>query len=413
MRPALCALAFVSFVVSASAQTTWYVDVQGTPPGTGTVSNPFVSIQQAIDSPSVVQGDTLLVLPGVYAERVNLHGKALTLSSQAGPTETWIEPAVPVGNAGYVVTLAGNFNAVSTIQGFTVSGAKCQMSSGIWARNDVARRCIISGHNGVGLTSDYDFWVERCTVVGNQLGKINFYINFIYITDSIFAHNAVDLSPGATNSHIDYTLVESGGWWGGISNISGDPKQWNPDQGDYRLGPLSPCIDAGNPAAPPDPDGSPRDLGALVYDPAHVPPTVTYCIAKLNSGGCTADIGWSGGASASASAATPFLITGQGVVPSTAGLLFYGFGRQEAPFMGGFHCVEPPTPRVGGQGSGPNSGPCSGSFSYDFNARVQSGVDPLLEPGTMVNAQFWYRDLFDPLAFFSSTSDAIEFAIVP
>jgi hypothetical protein len=413
MRSALATLTAVCLVVSASAQTTWHVDVQGTPPGTGTAEDPFVSIQQAINSPTVVTGDTLFVAPGVYAEKVNLGNKALTLRSQAGPAETWIEPVVPVGNAGFVVTLAGNPNAISTIQGFTVSGAKCATSGGIWAQNDVARRCIVSGHNGTALYSNYDFWVERCTVVGNQEGKSNFYINFMYITDSIFAHNVVDLNAGAVNTHIDYTLVESGGWWDGIGNISGDPKQWNAAQGDWWLSPLSPCIDAGYPNAPPDPDGSPRDLGALIYDPAHVPPTVTYCTAKVNSDGCTVDIGWSGGASASASAATPFLVTAQGVLPNTPGLLFYGFGRRAAPFMGGFHCVEPPTPRVGGQLSGPGSGPCTGSFAFDFNAWVQSGADPKLEPGTMVDAQWWYRDLLDPQAFFSSTSDAIEFAVAP
>jgi hypothetical protein len=410
MHSALAALAVASFALSASAQTTWYVDVNGTPPGTGTAEDPFVSIQQGVDSPAVAAGDTLLVAPGVYAEKVSLVGKPLTLVSQAGPMETWIEPVLTGANA-IVVRLAGSSSTTSTIEGFTVSGAKCLDSIGIWGQNDIVRRCIVSGHEDIGIYSNYDVWVERCTIVGNHTGKANFHINFMYVSDSLLAHNTFDMDPSGTNLHVSYSLVQAGG--AGATNLSGDPKLWNPDQGDLRLGPLSPCIDAGDPTAPPDPDGSPRDMGALTYDAAYVPPTLVYCTAKLNSDGCTVDIGWSGGVSASASAPTPFVVSAQGVLANTPGLLFYGFGRRAVPFLGGWHCVEPPTPRVGGQNSGASSGPCTGSFAFDFNAWVQSGADPKLVPGTMVDAQWWYRDLLDPQAFFSSTSDAIEFAVAP
>jgi hypothetical protein len=422
MRLPLAALA-AFLALPASAQTTWYVDVQGVPPGTGTVSDPFVSIQQAIDAPAVVAGDTLLVAPGVYAERVDAKAKHVTIRSQAGPAQTWIEPVQPDGDIGYVVVLSTSSISGSVLDGFTVSGAQCLRSVGIYGLHGTVRKCVITGHKGkatydpfagAGIFSDFDLWVERCTIVGNALGITCGYISAAYVSDSIVAHNKHDLEPSglASASTFQHSLVETKTWGAGSTNLSGDPELWNPDQGDLQLGPLSPCIDAGNPMAPPDPDGSPRDMGALTFDPAHLPPTVTYCTAKLNSDGCTLDIGWSGGASASASAATPFVVTGQGVLPNTTGLLFYGFGRRAAPFMGGFHCVEPPTPRVGGQFSG-SGGPCAGSFAFDFNAWVQSGADPLLVPGAVVDAQWWYRDPLDPLGFFSSTSDAIEFAIAP
>lgn len=421
MRSTLAALAAVSLVVSASAQTTWYVDVQGTPPGTGTQVDPFVSIQQAIDAPTVAAGDTLLVAPGVYAERVDAQAKNVTIRSQAGPAQTWIEPVMPDGDLGSVVALSWSG---SVLDGFTVSGAKCLRSVGVYGTNGTVRNSVITGHKGkatydpfagAAIFSNFDLWVERCTIVGNTLGITCGYISIAYVSDSIIAYNKDDLEPSglASASTFQHSLVQTKTWSAGSTNLSGDPKLWNPDQGDFNLGPLSPCIDAGNPNAPPDPDGSPRDMGALIYDPTYVPPTVTYCTAKLNSDGCTVDIGWSGASSASASAPTPFLVTAQGLLQNTPGLLFYGFGRRAVPFMGGWHCVEPLTPRVGGQMSGPGSGPCTGSFAFDFNAWVQSGADFKLEPGTMVNAQWWYRDLLDPQAFFSSTSDAIEFAVAP
>jgi len=47
--------------------------------------------------------------------------------------------------------------------------------------------------------------------------------------------------------------------------ISADPLFVDPEHGDYRLRPESPCIDAGDPASPFDPDGSRADMGAFPY----------------------------------------------------------------------------------------------------------------------------------------------------
>lgn len=46
-------------------------------------------------------------------------------------------------------------------------------------------------------------------------------------------------------------------------NILLDPQLVAPATGDFRLMATSPCIDAGDPTAPPDPDGSIADIGAL------------------------------------------------------------------------------------------------------------------------------------------------------
>ncbi|MBD3232528.1 MAG: T9SS type A sorting domain-containing protein [candidate division Zixibacteria bacterium] len=49
----------------------------------------------------------------------------------------------------------------------------------------------------------------------------------------------------------------------GMGNISADPQFVTPHTGDYHLSPYSPCIDAGDPDSPPDPDGSIVDMGAF------------------------------------------------------------------------------------------------------------------------------------------------------
>ena len=47
------------------------------------------TIQAGIDAS--VNGDTVLVAPGTYYERVNLSGKAIVLTSEAGPDSTTID----------------------------------------------------------------------------------------------------------------------------------------------------------------------------------------------------------------------------------------------------------------------------------------------------------------------------------
>jgi len=47
--------------------------------------------------------------------------------------------------------------------------------------------------------------------------------------------------------------------------IDSDPLFLDPNNGDYRLSPNSPCIDAGDPEAPLDPDGTRADMGAYYF----------------------------------------------------------------------------------------------------------------------------------------------------
>src|SRR5687768_13342973 len=90
---------------TAAAQTTWYIDVQAAPPGVGTQAQPYASIQYAVDQQTTVTGDTLLVAPGIYAERVNSPSKFLILRSQQGPHVTMIRPTV----AGSIVNMPNSY----------------------------------------------------------------------------------------------------------------------------------------------------------------------------------------------------------------------------------------------------------------------------------------------------------------
>jgi hypothetical protein len=150
-------------------------------------------------------------------------------------------------------------------------------------------------------------------------------------------------------------------------------------------------------------------LSVHVQTPA--PPPSVYCTAKTSSLGCIPSIGFSGAPQASGGA--PFRISASAIQNQKTGVLIYGFQPGSSAFQGGTLCIaggvkRTPPQSSGGSASGAN---CSGSFDFDMQARIQSGLDPLLAAGVRVHAQYWYRDPLD--AWTSGLSDALEFTIQP
>ncbi len=111
----------------AQGQTTWFVDDSATAPGAGTLSEPFSRIDFAVQQPAVVDGDTVVVLPGSYAdEAIVLGGKGLTIVSQSGATNTFITGSIAQTpsealSAGSLVTIVGVGLSPTSIVGFTFS----------------------------------------------------------------------------------------------------------------------------------------------------------------------------------------------------------------------------------------------------------------------------------------------------
>ena len=149
-----------------------------------------------------------------------------------------------------------------------------------------------------------------------------------------------------------------------------------------------------------------------VFDLDYVDARV-YCTAKPNSLGCLPAIGFAG--TPSATSPTPFTISTSSVLNQRNGVFFYGLsGQASVPFQGGLRCVAAPVRRTDVHSSGGNALPpddCSGVYSIDFNARIQSGVDPALVAGALVDVQCWGRDPGDP--FGTTLSDALELTIAP
>ncbi|MCD4773572.1 MAG: T9SS type A sorting domain-containing protein [Bacteroidales bacterium] len=82
-------------------------------------------------------------------------------------------------------------------------------------------------------------------------------------------------SPDEIDGEISITYSDIQGGWTGIGNIDADPLFADPANGDYHLTwanyPIpdetkSPCIDAGDPALPLDPDSTISDMGAFYFN---------------------------------------------------------------------------------------------------------------------------------------------------
>ncbi|HTF87100.1 MAG TPA: hypothetical protein VK843_01740 [Planctomycetota bacterium] len=400
--------------MSAATATDYYVDINGTAPGTGTLADPFTSIQYAATRPYLLPDDTLLVAPGTYVGNItNLFCDARSL---AGPEVTVIAPST----TGDTVTIDGLW---VTLEGFTVLPPLPPYNAGfpsnVFVYEGSLKRCVLRND---GARKNGGIWVELsgtlrdCTITGLTRGVfINGFGASCHMHDSIITGNVMDVAfsqqsaPGvliaycAGISNVDPNV-------NGPGNLQGNVGFWDAARPDHHLQPGSVCIDAGDPASPLDPDGSRHDIGAYTFQASYAPAPASFCAGKSNSDGCVPAIGSSGVASATSPA--PFLISASNEVANKPGLLMVGVGKVNHAFQGGRLCVASPIKRAGIQSSG-GAGACAGSFVFDMAAHIQSGAQPSLIPGAYVACQWWGRDPLDPAGFGSSLSDAISFGIAP
>jgi len=135
---------------------------------------------------------------------------------------------------------------------------------------------------------------------------------------------------------------------------------------------------------------------------------VTYCYPKVNSQGCVPEVSWEG--TASLTIADGLHVRAENVLSNKNGILFWGLGQNDFPFMGGTLCVQGPLKRTPPQNSGGNAGTdCSGTYAFHFSQAYMTAQG--LQPGDRVHAQFWSRD---PGASFQvGLTDAAAFDVAP
>ncbi|ALN60952.1 leupeptin-inactivating enzyme 1 [Lysobacter antibioticus] len=111
-KTALASLA-LALALPAAAQTTLRVPAD------------YPTIQAAINA--AVAGDTVLVSPGSYPERLNYDGKAITVISEGGPAATVIDG----GNSGNVLVFDSGEGPAARLEGFTIKNGRASFGAGI------------------------------------------------------------------------------------------------------------------------------------------------------------------------------------------------------------------------------------------------------------------------------------------
>jgi hypothetical protein len=150
-----------------------------------------------------------------------------------------------------------------------------------------------AGHNDVGIQSHNKYGVTSGTIIYNVTNSI------IDATDPVDAQSPYLVS----DINISYSDV-FGEPWPGAGNLNASPMFVDQANHDYRLAETSPCIDAGDPTAEPDPDSTVTDQGYSWFETEQV---------NLTEGSLADNTIWS-------PQEGPYIITGELNIPSGVSL---------------------------------------------------------------------------------------------
>jgi choice-of-anchor B domain-containing protein len=164
------------------------------------------------------------------------------------------------------------------------------------------------------------------------------------------------------------------------------------------------------------PDDAPTGFHTTLASTCTAPP-IPYCTPKVNSLGCTPQIGYTG-TFPSVSAGSGFQVFGSNVRNNKPGLMLYSLtGRDAIPFGGGTLCVAAPVRRSPPLSSGGNpvGDDCTGAYQFDLNTFIAGGTgDPGLQvPGNLVRMQFWGRDQGFAAPNNVTLTEGLEAQIIP
>ncbi|MCE9595497.1 MAG: hypothetical protein K8S98_15020 [Planctomycetes bacterium] len=308
-----------------------------------------------------------------------------------------VGPFPSEGGGAYGATLASCFvydNEVSE------TGSPTPNAVGGGLRSCTAQRCFVYDNVANAGGGAHDSSLDHCSFENNSGGGL---FGGSAVNSILWNNHPVDVAGGATVTWSDVGTGASG-----VGNLALDPQFWMAAFNDYYLRPNSPCIDAGDPASPHDPNGSIADMGAVPFDFTHYVGAVVYCTAKVNSLGCTPAIATVGPPSLGVGT---FKITAANVLNKKSGILFWGSKSSGTAFQGGHLCVKPPLIRTavqssGGSTSGTN---CTGSYSFTWSHPYNTAHGIVV--GQRIFAQFWSRDVASPSG--TGLTNAVDFTFIP
>jgi len=180
MRNKLTVLALLIFFISnLSIAQTYYVNTSGSNSGDGSIGDPWLTIQYAIDN--VSPGSTIQLADGIYNESLNVNISNLTIT---GNNSTPANVVINVVGPGFGSPLAGIYITQPgvTLEGFTLNGLGQATSSnpryGIHNSNadgTTFQNLIIQdfSRTGLNVTDSDNLTFDNITAIdngGNGLG---------------------------------------------------------------------------------------------------------------------------------------------------------------------------------------------------------------------------------------------------
>jgi predicted outer membrane repeat protein len=176
-------IVFVLCLVSiSSASKVIYVDLNGpNDPGTGSFEDPFLRIQDAIDS--ATGGDIVEIRPGLYTGSGNYNldpaGKGITLrSTEPNNPDITANTIIDPNSAGRIFNFYNGEDANCVVSGLTIrNGYTGGKGGGIFCfySSPTIKNCVISGnsaslHGGAIFCQNGNPHFIGCTINGNSAG---------------------------------------------------------------------------------------------------------------------------------------------------------------------------------------------------------------------------------------------------
>lgn len=184
----------------------------------------------------------------------------------------------PLNNGG--AAFLDEFDGIIDETTITSNSSGVKFSNSNWHTYPTINRTLISDNFGDGVNQESgNATYTNVTIANNQGFGIAISAGLtINMSNSIVWGNAsfaqITLSSSTTSFSISYSDIDGGE--GGIGNSANGTLNWlegnisedplfDLESDDYILTELSPCIDAGDPSSPLDPDGTISDIGANYY----------------------------------------------------------------------------------------------------------------------------------------------------
>ena len=134
----------IALLLTAPANDTWFVDATASGPGSGSSTDPYVSITYALAQSTTVAGDTVLVRPGTYEdESVDFLGKDVVVRSTDGAAATEIRGEDDPMIQSAAVRFVNDESAAAVLEGFTIVGGHGEIGVGAIPPGAPAGGCLL------------------------------------------------------------------------------------------------------------------------------------------------------------------------------------------------------------------------------------------------------------------------------